>query len=61
MALAYIGIAYLIAFTPLFIRYNEQNDPTDDKNLAVRWVFGGLIFAYGILRGYKTYRLIGRT
>ncbi|MDR0414040.1 MAG: hypothetical protein LBH84_01310 [Prevotellaceae bacterium] len=54
MSLAYVGIAYLVLFTPALIRYNENNDRGNDQNLLIRVVFGVIMLAYGILRGYRT-------
>ncbi|MDR0712191.1 MAG: hypothetical protein LBF67_07610 [Prevotellaceae bacterium] len=56
MSLAYVGIAYLVLFTPMLIRYNEVNDKENDKNLLIRIIFGVIMLAYGIMRGYRTYK-----
>jgi uncharacterized membrane protein HdeD (DUF308 family) len=56
MSLAYVGIAYLILFTPALIRYNETNDKGNDKNLLIRIIFGVIMLCYGIMRGYRTYK-----
>jgi hypothetical protein len=56
MSLAYVGIAYLVLFTPVLIRYNEANDKANDKNLLIRAIFGVIMLAYGIMRGYRTYK-----
>lgn len=56
MSLAYVGIAYLVLFTPMLIRYNETNDKENDKNLLIRIIFGVIMLAYGIIRGYRTYK-----
>lgn len=56
MSLAYVGIAYLVLFTPVLIRYNEANDRTNDKNLLWRILFGVIMLAYGAMRGYRTYK-----
>lgn len=54
MTFAYMGIAYLAVFTPVLIRYNDDNDPSNDQHLVLRWIFGLVVFAYGLLRGYRT-------
>jgi cytochrome c oxidase assembly factor CtaG len=56
MSLAYIGIAYLVLFTPMLIRYNENNDRGNDKNLLIRIALGVIMLAYGVMRGYRTYK-----
>ncbi|MDR0687548.1 MAG: hypothetical protein LBF55_02545 [Prevotellaceae bacterium] len=56
MSLAYVGIAYLVLFTPMLIRYNEYNDKGSDQNLLIRIIFGVIMLAYGIARGYRTYK-----
>lgn len=56
MSLAYVGIAYLVFFTPVLIRYNEANDRENDKNLLIRIIFGVIMLAYGLARGYRTYK-----
>lgn len=56
MSLAYVGIAYLVLFTPVLIRYNENNDKENDKNLLIRIIFGVIMLAYGAMRGYRVYK-----
>lgn len=56
MTLAYIGIAYLVLFTPILIRYNATNDPQYDNNKIVRIIFGVVLLLYGIVRGYRTWK-----
>ena len=58
MALAYIGIAYLVFFTPVLIPYNETNDPSNDTHLVIRLLFGSVVFVYGLVRGYKIFRQV---
>ncbi len=56
MSLAYAGIAWLVAFTPLLLRYNAYNDPQQhDENGALRAILAIIFFAYGIVRGYTTW------
>ena len=59
MAIAYIGIAYLVTFTPLLIRYNAAGgtNPANDENFIVRIVLGVVLFAYGIFRGYRIWKM----
>ncbi|MDR1342832.1 MAG: hypothetical protein LBK18_06215 [Prevotellaceae bacterium] len=59
MSLAYVGIAYLVLFTPVLIRYNENNDKENDKNLLIRIIFGVIMLAYGVMRGYRVYKSTG--
>lgn len=56
MSLVYIGIAYLILFTPLLIRYNETNNPDYDNNATLRIIFAIILCSYGIIRGYRTWK-----
>lgn len=56
MSLAYVGIACMVLFTPLLIRYNETNDQSNDKNLLIRIIFGVIMLLYGVIRGYRTYK-----
>jgi hypothetical protein len=56
MTLAYIGIAYLALFTPVLIPYNDTNDSATDQHLLMRCLFGVVVFVYGLVRGYRTYR-----
>ena len=56
MAVAYIGIAYLVVFTPLLIRYNAANDPGYDQYKIIRIIFGTVLLIYGIYRGYRIWK-----
>lgn len=56
MSLAYAGIAWLVAFTPLLLRYNAYNDPQmHDENGALRTILALIFLIYGIVRGYTTW------
>lgn len=58
MVIAYIGIAYLVVFTPVLIRYNDTTNTSDnDHNFVIRIILGIVLFAYGIFRGYRIWRL----
>lgn len=57
MVVAYLGISYLVMFTPLLIRYNStNNNPADDQNKLVRIILAIVLFVYGILRGYRLWK-----
>jgi len=56
MALAYTGIACVVLFTPLLLRYNGANGPQlPDENAALRIVLGIVFLVYGLMRGYSTW------
>lgn len=56
MALAYTGIACVVLFTPLLLRYNGTNDPQlPDENATLRIIFGIVFLVYGLMRGYSTW------
>ncbi len=58
MVIAYIGIAYLVVFTPLLIRYNGiDNSPSNDQNFIIRIVLGIVLFVYGLFRGYRMWKI----
>lgn len=58
MIVVYIGIAYLVVFTPVLIRYNSMdNSPAHDENFLARIALGIVLFAYGIFRGYRIWKL----
>lgn len=58
MVFAYIGIAYLVVFTPVLIRYNDtNNDSSNDQNLIIRLALGATLFIYGIFRGYRLWKI----
>jgi len=58
MALAYVGIAYLVVFTPVLIRYNDStNTSANDQNFVVRIILGSILFIYGIFRGYRIWKM----
>lgn len=56
MVFAYIGIAYLVFFTPVLLRYNAENDPANDQNLVARIFLGSVLLVYGVFRGYRFYK-----
>ncbi|NDW17949.1 hypothetical protein D0T53_03330 [Dysgonomonas sp. 216] len=57
MVIAYLGIAYLVVFTPMLIRYNARdNQPTNDENFVLRIVLGIILLAYGLFRGYRIWK-----
>ena len=59
MALAYVGIAYLVVFTPLLIPYNSHNNKaSSDEYFIVRIALGVVLFAYGIFRGYRLWKMV---
>ncbi len=54
MTFAYVGIAYLVVFTPMLLRYNAYNDPSmRDENATLRIILGIIFLIYGIMRGYS--------
>ncbi|MFR9166484.1 MAG: hypothetical protein ACLVKO_09820 [Dysgonomonas sp.] len=58
MVVAYIGIAYLVVFTPVLIRYNDTtNTSSNDENFVVRIVLGVVLFVYGVFRGYRMWKI----
>ncbi|GAB6012341.1 hypothetical protein [Viscerimonas tarda] len=58
MAVAYIGIAYLVVFTPVLIRYNaNDNKSANDEYFIVRIILGLVLFAYGLFRGYRIWKM----
>lgn len=56
MVFAYVGISYLVLFTPYLIRYNAENNPANDQNIVIRLILGIVLFVYGLFRGYRFYR-----
>jgi hypothetical protein len=58
MTVTYIGISYLVIFTPYLIPYNRARgtDPSNDENIIVRLILGIILFIYGIFRGYRIYK-----
>lgn len=56
MSLVFIGVAYLIYFTPYLLKYNAINDPEQDQFIVLRTILAIVFFLYGIARGYRTYR-----
>ncbi|MBD8347137.1 hypothetical protein [Dysgonomonas sp. HGC4] len=53
MFVIYLGIAYLIAFTPVLLPYNYRgNDPHDDFVIP-RIVLGVGVTVYALFRGYR--------
>lgn len=58
MVIAYLGIAYLVVFTPVLIRYNATtNTSENDENIVVRIVLGIILLVYGLFRGYRIWKL----
>lgn len=58
MVLAYVGVSYLVLFTPVLIRYNaETNTSANDQNLVIRIILGIVLFVYGIFRGYRLWKI----
>lgn len=57
MALAYIGISYLILFTPFLMPYNFDGSG-DDKYKIIRIVLGAVLFLYGIIRGIRVWKAL---
>jgi len=58
MVIAYLGIAYLVVFTPVLIAYNKTtNLPDNDENFVVRIILGIILLVYGLFRGYRIWRL----
>lgn len=56
MVIAYFGMSYLVLFTPMLLRYNDRNDPTDDRNFLPRIILGVVLAAYGLFRGYRLWK-----
>lgn len=53
MFFIYLGIAYLIIFTPMLLPYNYRaNDPHDDFVIP-RIVLGVGVAVYALFRGYR--------
>lgn len=58
MVIAYVGIAYLVVFTPVLIRYNaEANTSDNDENFVARIILGVVLLAYGLFRGYRIWKI----
>lgn len=58
MVIVYLGVAYLVVFTPLLIRYNARdNNPENDEYFIVRIALGLLLFIYGLFRGYRMWKI----
>ena len=58
MVIAYLGISYLVVFTPVLIRYNSTNNsPSNDENFIFRIILGIILFVYGLFRGYRIWRM----
>lgn len=58
MVIAYLGIAYLVVFTPVLIRYNsDANTSANDENFIVRITLGIILFVYGLFRGYRIWKI----
>jgi len=57
MVFVYLGISYLVVFTPVLIRYNEYNDPGNDQNFVIRIILGIILLVYGVFRGYRIWKL----
>lgn len=58
MVIAYLGIAYLVVFTPVLIRYNDTtNTSANDENFIARIVLGIILFVYGVFRGYRIWKI----
>ena len=57
MFVIYIGIGYLVLFTPLLLPYNyRDNNPEEDEFAVPRIILGIGIFAYGFFRGYNIWK-----
>lgn len=56
MTIVYLGISYLVLFTPVMLRYNQHNDPSDDRNMIPRLVLGLSLFFYAVFRGYRVWK-----
>lgn len=58
MVFAYVGISYLVVFTPILIRYNDSNSTSaKDENFLMRILLGLVLFIYGIFRGYRLWKI----
>jgi len=58
MVIAYLGISYLVVFTPVLIRYNARdNNPSNDENFIFRIILGIVLLAYGLFRGYRIWKI----
>lgn len=58
MVIAYLGIAYLVVFTPVLIRYNtDTNTSANDENFVTRIILGVVLLAYGLFRGYRIWKI----
>jgi len=58
MTITYIGISYLVVFTPVLIRYNRTNNsPSNDENFVFRIILGVVLFVYGMFRGYRIWKM----
>jgi len=60
MVIAYLGIAYLVVFTPVLIRYNSDdiyNTSNNDENFVARIILGTVLLIYGIFRGYRMWKI----
>lgn len=59
MFFVYLGIAYFVIFTPLFLPYNFRDNLTENDDFeVVRMILGIGIFAYALFRAYNIWRLI---
>lgn len=59
MSLVYLGIAYLVVFTPVLIPYSLRghNTSANDENFFIRIFLGVILLIYGIYRGYRVIKL----
>lgn len=56
MSVIYVGIAYLVVFTPVLIPYSVGKLSTEDDFFIVRIFLGIVLFAYGLFRGYRVFK-----
>jgi hypothetical protein len=55
MSIIYLGIAYLVVFTPRLLPYNfRENSKANDDFEVVRILLGFALCLYGIYRGYQS-------
>lgn len=57
MVLAYLGISYLVVFTPVLIQQSGAGTLPNDENFIVRIVLGIVLLAYGLFRGYRIWKI----
>ncbi|PXV68880.1 hypothetical protein CLV62_101146 [Dysgonomonas alginatilytica] len=53
MFVIYLGIAYLIAFTPMLLPYNYRANDSHDDFVIPRIVLGVGVAVYALFRGYR--------